>query len=336
MLFSERSHRFQPILGVQFLAATLGLLGLLLLSLTWGDYPASLAEVVAGILRVADNPDLEFLVWSLRLPRAMVALLVGAALATSGAILQRLTRNPLAAPEIIGVNGGAALVAVAVIVVLPTFPTPLLPVAALIGGLAAVSLTYLLAWNGGTTPVRLVLVGAAITAATTALTNVALTFGSIYSVSQAMVWLTGSVYGRGWQDAATLAPWLAVGLPLALLLAGELDVLALGDGTARGLGSQIERSRFLLLLLATALAAAAVSVAGNVGFVGLASPHLARSLGGRDSQRAIALSAWVGAGLVLLADTLARLAPLELPCGLVTALLGAPYFLFLLSRKREW
>ncbi|MBD2110285.1 MULTISPECIES: FecCD family ABC transporter permease [Cyanophyceae] len=322
-------------------AVLVALLLVALLSLVFnvsqGEYPLPPLEVVKTILGFSANPDYAFVVNTLRLPRALVALLVGMGLAVAGAILQGITRNPLAAPEIVGINSGASLVAVALIVLFPQVTTGWLPIAAFSGGLGAAIAIYLLAWNGGSSPIRLILVGIGLTALTSALSNLMITFGEINTVSQALVWLTGSVYGRSWEHLWPLLPWLAIFLPLTMVLARDLDTLNLGDNLAQGLGSRVEWTRTLLLLCTVALAGASVATAGTIGFVGLMAPHLARQLVGPSHAGLLPAAALTGACIVELADIVGRLAfaPIELPCGVITAVIGAPYFLWLLYRDRN-
>jgi iron complex transport system permease protein len=318
-------------------ALTLLALFSLVFNVSQGEYPVPPLEVVKTILGLPANPDYAFVINTLRLPRALVALLVGMGLATAGTILQGLTRNPLAAPEIIGINSGASLVAVAFIVLLPGMPIGLLPVAAFLGGLGAAISIYLLAWNEGSSPVRLILVGIGLTALTGSLTNLMITFGEINAVSQALVWLTGSVYGRSWEHLWPLLPWLVIFIPLSLVLARDLDTLSMGDNLAQGLGSRVEWTRSLLLLCTVALAGASVATAGTIGFVGLMAPHLARQLVGPSHAGLLPVAALTGACIVELADLVGRLlfAPIELPCGVITAVIGAPYFLWLLYRGRN-
>ena len=324
---------------VPVVLAALALLALfsLVFNVSQGEYPVPPLEVVKTILGLPANPDYAFVINTLRLPRALVALLVGMGLATAGTILQGLTRNPLAAPEIIGINAGASLVAVAFIVLLPGVSVAWLPVAAFLGGLGAAISIYLLAWNRGSSPVRLILVGIGLTALTGSLTSLMITFGEINAVSQALVWLTGSVYGRSWEHLWPLLPWLVIFLPLALVLARNLDTLNMGDDLAQGLGSRVEWTRSLLLLCTVALAGASVATAGTIGFVGLMAPHLARQLVGPSHAGLIPVAALTGACIVELADLVGRLlfAPIELPCGVITAVIGAPYFLWLLYRDRN-
>jgi iron complex transport system permease protein len=309
----------------------------LILNVSQGEYPVPLLEVVKAVLGLPATPDYAFVVNTLRLPRALVALLVGMGLATAGTVLQGLTRNPLAAPEIIGINSGASLMAVALIVVFPQVGAGGLPSAAFLGGLGAAVAIYLLAWNGGSSPMRLILVGIGLSALTSTLTSLMITFGDIHSVSQALMWLAGSVYGRSWQHLWSLLPWLALFLPLTLVLARDLDTLNLGDNLAQGLGSRVEWTRCLLLLCTVALAGASVATAGTVGFVGLMAPHLGRQLVGPSHAGLIPVAALTGGCIVEIADTVGRLAfaPIELPCGLITAVIGAPYFLWLLYRTRN-
>lgn len=310
----------------------------MILSVGYGEYPISSLDVIKTILGLpTTNPDYGFVINTLRLPRVIVAFLVGMGLAIAGTILQGLTRNPLAAPEIIGVEAGAGLAAVTLIVLLPSISSFYLPIAAFIGALVAGVLVYGLAWERGSSPIRFILVGVGVEAIASALISLMITFGNIYDVSQALVWLAGSVYGRGWEHIQALLPWLIVFIPLALFYARELNILNLGDDVARGLGSAIEWQRALLLLVCVALSGASVATAGTIRFVGLMAPHLARQLVGTSHQGLMPTAALMGGLIVSLADFLGRslFAPIELPCGVITAAVGAPYFLYLLYRNRN-
>jgi iron complex transport system permease protein len=304
----------------------------------YGEYPVPPLDVVRTLLGIETGEvQYEFIINTLRLPRALVAVLVGAALAVSGAILQGLTRNDLAAPDIVGVNAGAGLAAVTLIVALPSVPAAYLPPAAFGGAFIVAALLYVLAWRGNSSPMRLILIGVGLSAVATALTTFMITFGDIYQVSQALVWLTGSVYGRSWEQIWSLLPWLAVCMPLAFLSSRHLNTLNLGDDVARGLGSRVELERGVLLLASVALAASAVATAGTIGFIGLMSPHIARRLVGPSYGGLLPTAAMTGGMLVVLADLLGRtmFAPIEIPCGIVTAAVGAPFFLYLLYRNRK-
>jgi iron complex transport system permease protein len=332
--FSMRIDRRVPLflLGLLVIAVMI-----FIVSVGYGEYPVSAIDVIKTLVRLdTGNVDHAFIIYVLRLPRAIVAFLVGMGLAVSGAILQGLSRNPLAAPEIVGVNAGASLAAVALIVILPTLPIFLLPISAFAGALIAALLIYALAWSNGSAPIRLILVGVGVSAIAGAFTSLMITFGNIYDVSQALVWLTGSVYGRNWEHIQALIPWLLVFLPLTVLLSRDLNTLSLGDEVARGLGSRVEWKRGLLLISSVALAGSSVATAGTIGFVGLMAPHLSRQLVGASHEGLIPVTALTGGVMVLLADFVGRslFAPIELPCGVITAAIGAPYFLYLLYRNQ--
>ncbi|PSB11080.1 iron ABC transporter permease [Pleurocapsa sp. CCALA 161] len=310
----------------------------MIISVGYGEYPISPIDVVKTLLGLPTaNGDYAFIINTLRLPRTIAAFLVGAGLAIAGTITQGITRNPLAAPEIIGVNAGATLAAVTLLVLLPNVPVSLLPFAAFVGALTVAILIYLLAWQGGSSPIRLILVGIGFDLIVGALTDIMITFGDIDTVSQALVWLAGSVYGRTWSQVMALIPWIIIFGAIALLLTKELNTLNLGDEVARGLGSQVEWQRGLLLLTSVALAGASIATAGAVSFVGLMAPHLGRQLVGASHEGLLPVSAMMGGMLVVIADLLGRVlfAPLELPCGIITAAIGAPYFVYLLINQRK-
>ena len=320
------------------LAIALTTLLAMVLNISQGEYPVPLLDVVKTVLGLeTDNANYDFIVNTLRLPRVLIAFFVGVGLAISGAILQCLTRNPLAAPGIIGVNAGASLAAVALIVLVPGAPLFALPLSALGGAIAITILIYLLAWERGSSAIHLILIGIGLSAIATALTTLLVTFGNINQVSLALVWMAGSIYGRSWEHLWPLLPWLMVFVPLALLLSRDLNALHLGEDVARGIGSPIELRRGLLWITSLALAAASVATAGTIGFVGFISPHLARQLVGPSHEGLIPTAAMVGGSIVVFADLLGRslFAPTELPCGVITACIGAPYFLYLLSRSNK-
>lgn len=310
----------------------------MVMNLGRGEYPISPLDIVKTVLGIdTGNPDHAFVIYNLRLPRTLVAFMVGMALAISGTIFQGITRNPLADPGIIGINAGASLAAVAVIVLFPLAPIYTLPLSAFAGALLMAGLIYSLAWNNGSSPVLFILMGVGLSAIASAFTSLMITFGDIYSVSDALVWLAGSVYGRTWEQVFSFLPWLMVFVPMALVLARHLNALNLGDDVAKGLGTRVEWQRGLLVLVAVALAGAGVATAGMIGFVGLIAPHLGRQLVGTNHEGLIPTSALLGGMLVVVADFLGRtlFAPIEIPCGVVTAAVGAPYFLYLLIRNRK-
>lgn len=305
-------------------------------SVGYGQYAIAPLDVLKALLGLETaDPNHPFVVTTLRLPRVLIGFCVGLALALAGTITQGLARNPLASPDILGVNAGASLAAVALIVLVPSASFALVPPVAFAGALATAALIGALALRGGGAPIRLALIGIGFAAVAAALTTAILTLGRTLFAARALVWLAGSVYGRSWREFWALAPWLAVGVPAALLLARQLDALQVGDDVARGLGSRITAMRALLLLAAVTLAGAAVAAAGAVGFVGLMAPHLARRLVGPTHQGLLPTAALLGGLIVMLADLAGRalFAPVELPCGVITAIIGAPYFFYLLYRS---
>jgi iron complex transport system permease protein len=323
---------------IVLLVLTLITLVAMVISIGYGEYPIAPLDVIKTLLGLPTaQEDYAFIITILRLPRTLVAFLVGVGLAIAGTIAQGITRNPLAAPDIIGVNAGAALAAVSLIILLPNTPSAWLPFAAFTGALTVAFLIYLLAWQEGSSPIRLILVGIGFELIAGTLTDIMITFGEINTVSQALVWLTGSVYGRTWSQVWALIPWIVIFGSVALFLARELNILNLGDEVARGLGSQVEWQRGLLLLTSVALAGASVATAGTISFVGLMAPHLGRQLVGVSHQGLIPVAAMMGGMLVVCADLLGRVmfAPLELPCGIIIAAVGAPYFVYLLIRNRS-
>ncbi|MEW6635973.1 MAG: iron ABC transporter permease [Actinomycetota bacterium] len=318
-----------------FVALTIVALAGIVVNVGVGEYRIAPLDVVKTILGIeAGDGGYDFIVNTLRLPRALVAVLVGVALAISGTILQGLTRNPLAAPDIVGINAGAGLAAVTLIVAFPSVSAAFVPPAAFVGAVAVAALLYLLAWRGGSSPMRLVLIGVGLGAAASAFTTLMITFGEIQQVSRALVWLTGSVYGRTWDEVWPFLPWLLVFVPLAFAGSRHLNALNLGDEVAMGLGAHVERERGILLLSSVALAAAAVATAGTVGFVAFVAPHIARQLVGPNHGGLLPTAAMAGGAIVVIADLVGRtlFAPVEIPCGIVTSIIGAPYFLYLLYR----
>jgi iron complex transport system permease protein len=333
--FSFRiDRRVPPVLALALLA----MLAAMVVNIGVGEYPIPPLDVVRTVLGLpTGNEDYSFIVNTLRLPRMLVAALVGLALGCSGTIMQGLTRNPLADPGILGISAGAGLVAVTLIVVVQNVPAGIIPLAAFAGAVTVASLIYLLAWRGGDSPIRLTLVGIGLGAICGALTTLMITFGDMYDVQRALIWLTGSVYGRSWSEFWPLLPWIVVFVPLALLLARDLNALNLGEDVARGLGSPVTWRRGLLLLTAVALAAATVAAAGTIGFVGLMAPHIARRLVGPDHSGLLPTAGVIGALIVVASDLVGRtiFAPIELPVGLITAIVGAPFFIYLLWRTRK-
>lgn len=306
------------------------------LSLCLGSFPTPPLQVLDA-LTAPQNSDIAFIIWELRLPRIALAILVGAALAIAGAILQSIVRNPLASPDVIGITSGAALAAVVFLSLLSsTLSIHWLPVAVMLGALVSALLVVSLAWKNGISPSRMVLVGIGLAAAMGAGTTLLIVISDDSAAMTAYVWLTGSLYAAQWDDVWGLLPWIVVAVPISLTFARHADAMALGDSVAEGLGVAILRSRLVLLACSVALAGAAVAFAGGLSFVGLIAPHLAAKLVGRNLARLVPTSALVGALIVLYADLLGRVAflPKDLPAGIFVAGIGAPFFVYLLHRSR--
>jgi iron complex transport system permease protein len=275
------------------------------------------------------------IVWNIRVPRVLVAALVGTNLAVSGAIFQAITRNELASPFVLGVSSGSGLAVLLTLVVFPGL-SAFLPVFAALGGTLAFLLVYAIAWQGGTSPIRLVLAGVVVEMVFRSLQRGLFFFADDLGVVQtALAWTTGSLTGTDWEQVRLVLPWTVIAVVLALVAARQLNVLLLGERTARSLGMSVERVRFALAGVAILAAASSVAVAGIVGFVGLIGPHIVRAIVGSDYKRLVVGCVFAGPALVVSADVGARLAlsPTQLPVGIVTGLLGGPYFLYLMRRR---
>jgi iron complex transport system permease protein len=327
--------RYVLVLAVGIAALVLGMAA----NIGRGEYPISIPDVLAVLLGGGDSGQ-QFIILELRLPRSLTGALVGGALAVAGAITQSIARNPLASPDMIGLTAGASAAAVFVIVLGGGFgavggflAAAGLPMAALIGGLLTAFTIYGLAWRRGVHGFRLVLVGIGLQAMLLAIVHWLLVVAEVFEAARAYVWLNGSLNARGWEHVVPVSIALAVLLPAAFLLAHVLGALQYGDDTARGLGVPVNRARSMLLLVAVGLASVATASAGPIAFVALVSPQIAQRLVG-GARPPIGMSLVVGGALTVIADVVARTAfgATELPVGIVTAVLGAPYLLYLLAR----
>lgn len=310
--------------------------------LAFDDYPMGLADVLSTLLGGGDRGQ-RFVLLELRMPRALTALLVGGALGLSGAVMQSITRNPLASPDTLGVGWGAAVGAVAVIVVGGSAggvsgPASQLgvPLGALVGGLGAAAAVFGLSWRSGVHGNRLLLVGIATSLLCANLVYWALTWTSVQDATRAQTWITGSLHAADWDRVGPAALVLAVLLPLVMAAARTLGTLGLGDEAARGLGVRVDASRLLLLLASALLVCVATSAAGPINFVALAAPQVALRLC-RTAQPPLAVSTLAGSVLTLAADQLAAglFAPSQLPVGVFTSILGAPYLMYLIVRRHR-
>ncbi|MGF2687482.1 FecCD family ABC transporter permease [Marinobacter sp. DUT-3] len=328
-------------LNVRVLGVTLALAALLavssLLALSSGSHPASLADVLEALVSPGTS-DLGLIVLEIRLPRIVMAILVGGALGSAGLILQGLVRNPLASPDVIGITSGASAAAVLFLWLGGVTGTSLLLAPVAMGGAFAVALCItLLAWQKGVSPSRLVLVGVGLAAALTAVTTLLLVLSPDSTAMDAYIWLTGSLYASQWHDVTALAPWLVLCWPLALVRLRHLDAQSMGDDMAQGLGSALQGHRLMFLVLAVAMAGSAVAYAGAVGFIGLIAPHMARRLITSGYTGLLPVAALIGALILLYADWIGRVAfiPRDLPAGIFVAGIGAPFFVYLLYRLRR-
>jgi iron complex transport system permease protein len=280
------------------------------------------------------------IVWNIRLPRVLVAVLVGANLAVSGAIFQAVTRNELASPFILGVSSGAGLMILLTLVVFSGIAV-FLPLIAAVGGALAFLLVYAIAWKNGTSPVRLVLAGVIVSTVFGSLQTALFFFAQDIGVVQsAIAWTTGSLTGTDWEQVRMALPWTVVALGLALVSSRQLNVLLLGEQTASSLGMSVEKVRFALSGVAVLAAAASIAVAGIVGFVGLIVPHMVRNLVGSDYKQLVIGCVFAGPALLVAADVGARLglqfilgSAAQMPVGIVTGLVGGPYFLYLMRKQ---
>ncbi|MFE2044758.1 FecCD family ABC transporter permease [Streptomyces sp. NPDC059477] len=299
-----------------------------------GDISLSLGEVVRALFGGGD-PGTELIVHELRLPRALAGLLVGIAFGVSGALLQTMTLNPLASPDMMGITQGAGTAVVAGIVLgwdggLGTQGL------GLAGALTAAALVYVLAWKRGTTGYRIVLVGVGIAWICTSCTDYLMAHGQRFQAQAALGWLVGNLNGRTWDQIAPLALALAVLLPAALLFGHQLRTLQLGDDVARGLGTRVQTVRVAVLLISVGLVAFGTATAGPIAFVALAAPQVAQRLTGTAVPPPVA-AGLTGALMVLVSDLIARklIPDTELPVGVVTGVLGAPVLLWLLVRANR-
>ncbi|AIM16906.1 iron ABC transporter permease [Bacillus sp. X1(2014)] len=282
----------------------------------------------------------EFVLFSIRLPRMIITLLAGMALALSGTILQGITRNDLAEPGIIGINSGAG---VAITVFFLYFPIEvgsfvyILPLVAFIGALVTALLIYLFSYKrkSGLQPVNLVLTGIGFSFAFSGAMIVLISSAERQKVDFIAKWLAGNIWGTDWPFISAILPWLVVLIPFTLFKANRLNLLSLSEPVAIGVGVSLEKERLTLMLTAIALAASAVSVTGEIAFIGLLAPHIAKALVGPRHQLSIPIALLLGGFLLLLADTIGRNAvdPEGIPAGIMVALIGAPYFIYLLMKK---
>lgn len=309
------------------------LLLLIIVNVGLGAVEISPWRVIQALLGFGDA-DERYIILHYRMPRIVLGIMVGASLAVSGTIVQSVLNNPLAAPETIGISGGASVAAIGATILVPSLSYQWMGLSAFAGGLLAAAFVYLISYRKGTDPLRLALVGVAVSGFCGAGVQIALLqLGT--NVQTALLWLNGSLYSRTWEHVLFIIP---IAVPLLLIvwyLSKNLDIFQLGQVPAAGLGIAVERMRITLLGTAVLLAASSVTVAGLVSFIGLIAPHMARKLFGLQHQYLIPSSALLGACILVAADGIGRglLPPIEIPAGIVTTFIGAPYFLYLLWKQ---
>lgn len=327
-----------------WLVIVLLLLAAVYVSLTNGAFDLAISDVVRTLLRIDPVPEHDLVIFEFRLPRIVIALLVGCSLGVSGAVVQGITRNGLADPGILGIHAGAGAAIVCFMFFYEGqisgtgwFAVMAKPLFGLAGGLGAALFLYLFSWRNGTLdPQRLILVGIATGTGLGAVTLYLSLKMNPNDFEMATVWLTGSIWNADWDHIVSMLPWMVVLIPLILWKAKDLDLLQSGDDVAKGLGVPTEAARNILLLTSIGLVSASVSVSGSIGFVGLIAPHIAKRLAGFQHSMTIPLAGAVGMLLVVVADFIAKtvFVPVELPVGIVISLIGVPYFFHLLARAK--
>lgn len=316
---------------ISFTIATILLVVMAIYSASTGSIEVSVIDLITGLF-TNTNENVQ-IIKDLRLPRIIISLFAGASLAVSGVLLQAVMRNPLAEPGIIGVSSGAAFMSIIMVAFFPTFYF-YMPLFACIGGALAFMLVYLFSWKSGLNPLRMILIGVAINAAFTGLSEL-FVMGNRSSMVASISVTTSTLSMKTWKDVEVIALYGTIGLILALLLYAWCNHLGLEDKTLKNLGFRTNRARLIISIVAVLLASIATTIAGMFTFVGLLIPHIGRLLVGTDHKVLIPFSAIIGALLILIADTLGRtiLAPMEIPASILLAVIGGPFLIFLLRKS---
>lgn len=316
----------------------------LIFSLSIGQKSLSFIEVIKILFDRNLTGGNSLIVNTIRLPRTLIAFLVGGSLGLSGAILQGVVKNPLAAPNIMGITDGGS---VGALIFLTLFTDPknnalttsifYMPIFAFAGAFLVVILVYFLSFKKGVTPYRLILIGIAIAGAAKALTSILIINGPVVFIKEAQLWITGTVYGTNWTHVKLLSIWFLALFLISMIYIRELNMQNLDDSISMGLGSLVEKNRFILMILSAALASGASAVGGGISFVGLIAPHISRKLTNSSFENITPLSTLVGGIIVVLSDVAARtlFSPLDLPVGIFTAGIGAPFFIYLLIKNQS-
>lgn len=331
----SKNKKFILIISVLLLM----IFGTFLISLNTGSLSISPGDVINTLLGQGSKAQ-EIAIFKLRLPRIVLGILVGTALAVSGTILQGVTKNDLADSGILGINSGSALFVVTYIFLMngnvydgvSNLTIFTMPIVALCGALFGAFLIYILAWKKGINSSRLLLVGIGINIAFTSLLTIFQLKFTTQEFNRVMAWTNGSIWGTNWKYVLAVLPFILIITLLTLYKSRYLDALNLGDEVATGLGVEVEKERIKLIIFSVVLAGVATSVAGSIGFLGLVAPHIARKLVGPKHIKLIPTAALVGSVILLVGDTIARniIAPMEIPVGIVVAVIGVPYFIYLM------
>ncbi|WP_413926736.1 FecCD family ABC transporter permease [Clostridioides sp. ZZV14-6387] len=310
-----------------------------LVSLNMGSFSIEPMDVIKTFLGQGQRNH-EIAIFKLRLPRIVIALLVGSALSTAGVILQGVTKNDLADSGILGINSGAALFVVVYIYLMngnvyegmSNLTVFTMPVVALVGALFGAFLIYSLAWKGGINSSRLLLIGIGINIAFTSILTIFQLKFTTQEFNRVMAWTSGSIWGTSWKYVIAVLPFIVVFMGITIYKAKYIDVLNLGDEVSTSLGVEVEKQRRRLIIYAVILSGVSTAVAGSISFLGLIAPHIGRKIIGPKHKRLIPVSALIGTLLLLVADTISRniLAPIEIPVGIVVSIIGVPYFIYLM------
>jgi len=314
------------------LISLIALVGLFLVSVNLGSLKVEMIELIKGLLFNIDEPKIN-IIRDIRMPRVLASIIIGANLAVSGVLLQAIIRNPLAEPSVVGISSGSVLVSVIILLFFPQLNN-IRPLFGFIGGLVACIIVFSLAHKKGFSAIRIVLAGVAVNAMLSAMSNITIQFGA-GAVSSVQSWLTGSLANITWMDIKLLLVYSVIGHIGAFLLYKSCDLIALGEKNAKSLGLNYDLHMFLICVVAVFLSATATSIGGVIAFVGLVVPHICRIIMGSSHKYLIPFSIIIGSMLLLIADTMGRMlfAPLEIPVGIVMAVIGGPVFLYLLKRS---
>jgi iron complex transport system permease protein len=332
-----KNNKSKPLIIASILVALIFIT--FLVSLNLGSFAIEPMDVIKTLLGQGQR-NYEIAIFKIRLPRIVIAILVGTALATAGTILQGVTKNDLADSGILGINSGAALFVVVYMFLMngnvyegmSNFTIFTMPIVALSGALFGAFLIYILAFKKGISSQRLLLIGIGINVAFTSILTIFQLKFTTQEFNRVMAWTSGSIWGSNWNYVIAILPFIAIFMALSIYKSRYLDALNLGDEISTGLGIKVEKERRRLIVYAVILSGVATSVAGSISFLGLVSPHIGRKLVGPKHKRLIPISALIGTLIILVADTISRnlLAPIEIPVGIVISIIGVPYFIYLM------